>query len=91
MGLCIGAFLVVWVIADNLFVGLVAGLIGAYLPFFAVTSKRAKRQKMIAIQIPEALDFLSRILRSGSQFDDRSADDGRGTAATHRDGIPPLL
>jgi tight adherence protein B len=64
-GLGAMSFLIVWVLADNIVVGLIAGAIGLYLPFFAVTSKRSKRQKMIANQIPEALDFLSRILRSG--------------------------
>ena len=42
-----------------------AAAVGAYLPFFTVSSKRAKRQKKLASQIPDALDFLSRILRAG--------------------------
>src|SRR5688572_22017106 len=41
-----------------------AGAAGAYLPFFLLGSKRARRQKQIALQIPEALDFLSRVLRA---------------------------
>ena len=53
------------VVADSVFMGLAAGAIGAYLPFFTVSSRRGKRQKKIANQIPDALDFLSRILRAG--------------------------
>jgi tight adherence protein B len=64
-GMGVGSLFVAWIVSDNLFIGLVACAIGIYLPFFTVTSKRSKRQKLIANQIPEALDFLSRILRSG--------------------------
>jgi tight adherence protein B len=65
IGLCFTAFLLTWAISDSLFMGVIGGLIGGYLPFFAVISKRNKRQKEIANQIPDSLDFLSRILRSG--------------------------
>ncbi len=65
VGLGVGSLLVVWIIADSLVGGLIGGAVGAYLPFFTVLSKRNKRQKQIANQIPEALDFLSRVLRSG--------------------------
>jgi len=45
--------------------GLVAAAIGAYAPFMLLTGKRNKRQKMLGNQLPEALDFLSRIMRAG--------------------------
>jgi tight adherence protein B len=58
-------FLIAWVVADSLIMGLMAGAIAGYLPFFAMNSKRNKRQRQLADQIPDALDFLSRILRAG--------------------------
>ena len=64
-GLAVGALCIGWLISDSVVVGLVAAGIAAYLPFFTVSSKRAKRQKLIANQIPDCLDFLSRILRAG--------------------------
>ena len=43
-----------------------AGLVlGAYLPMVVLTSRRNARQRTLALQLPEALDFLSRILRAG--------------------------
>jgi tight adherence protein B len=64
-GISISSMLIVWVCTDSIVFGLLAGAIGAYLPFFTVSSRRSKRQKKIASQIPDALDFLSRILRAG--------------------------
>jgi tight adherence protein B len=64
-GLAVTSLFLVWAIANNVWMGLAAGAIGAYLPFFTVSSRRAKRQKLLANQIPDALDFLSRILRAG--------------------------
>src|SRR5271155_1911456 len=54
-----------WIIGDSVIIGLLAAAAGAYLPFFVLLSRRNKRQRNIADQIPEALDFLSRILRAG--------------------------
>jgi tight adherence protein B len=59
------AFASGWMIADSIIVGFMAGGIIGYLPFFFVNSKRNKRQKNLSLQLPEALDFLSRILRAG--------------------------
>jgi tight adherence protein B len=39
--------------------------VGAYVPLFVVGYKRAKRQRAMCDQLPEALDFLSRILKAG--------------------------
>ncbi len=41
------------------------GGVMTYVPFFVLNSKRAKKQRLIAEQLPEALDFLSRVLRAG--------------------------
>jgi tight adherence protein B len=64
-GLSTAALLVTWMVSDSVIMGLIAAAIAGYLPFFTVSSKRAKRQKLIANQIPDCLDFLSRILRAG--------------------------
>ena len=45
--------------------GSVGTAAGGYLPFLMLNLKAAKRQRLIALQIPEALDFLTRILRAG--------------------------
>ena len=45
-----------------------AGAAGLSLPFFVLNSKRSRRQKAITQQIPESLDFLSRVLRAGHSF-----------------------
>jgi tight adherence protein B len=46
-------------------VGLAAGAAGGYLPFMLLNMKANKRQRLIALQLPEALDFLTRILKAG--------------------------
>ncbi len=46
-------------------VGLAAGVAGGYVPFFVLNMKRNRRQRQIALQLPESLDFLTRILRAG--------------------------
>lgn len=61
-------FLVVYVLSGSLLVGFVASVIGLYAPVAVVTGKRNRRQKMLALQLPEALDFLGRILRAGHSF-----------------------
>lgn len=71
-GVCAGSgvllALVIGGLSGSLIVMVVAFLFGAYLPFFALMTKRSKRQRMMADQLPEALDFLSRILRAGHSF-----------------------
>jgi tight adherence protein B len=67
--LCAGIFVVVFVMGTVLLdapsMGLLVGIISAYVPVLVVNGKRARRQKTLAEQLPEALDFLSRILRAG--------------------------
>jgi len=57
--------LIVGAVLGSILMGVLAGAIGGYVPFFMLNNKKAKRQKLIAQQIPEALDFLSRILKAG--------------------------
>ena len=53
------------VVTASFLVGGLAGLAGAYFPFMLLSMKANKRQRQIAMQLPEALDFLTRILRAG--------------------------
>ncbi len=57
--------LIVGAVLGSLLMGVLAGGIGGYVPFFLLSNKRTKRQRLIAMQIPESLDFLSRILKAG--------------------------
>lgn len=59
---------IVWVVGNSLLMGVIAAGVGGYLPFYIVNWKRVKRQQLIAAQLPEALDFLSRVLRAGHSF-----------------------
>ena len=48
-------------IVAAIFMGIIAGI----LPFLIVSSKCAKHQKRVEDDLPEALDFLARVLRAG--------------------------
>jgi tight adherence protein B len=50
---------------DSLMMGFFAGVGALYLPMLIVNSRRTRRQRGIAQQIPEALDFLTRVLKAG--------------------------
>ena len=41
---------------------------GGYLPFIWLANRRMRRQRMIAEQLPDGLDFLGRSLRAGHSF-----------------------
>lgn len=60
--------LIAMVVTQSIIVSLVAGGIGVYAPCVWLSHKRSKRQRMLADQLPEALDFLSRILKAGHSF-----------------------
>jgi tight adherence protein B len=53
------------VVTASFLVGFLALLAGFYAPFLILNMKRNKRQRHIAMQLPEALDFLTRVLRAG--------------------------
>jgi tight adherence protein B len=61
----LGGFIVVGGFFMSLLLGGITGLVGFYLPFFVLGMKRNRRQRTIAEQLPEALEFLSRILKAG--------------------------
>jgi tight adherence protein B len=49
----------------NIFLGLVFAAIFGYVPLLALNMRIGRRQKQVTEQLPEALEFLSRILKAG--------------------------
>lgn len=60
-----GLFVVIFGVSASPVPAVVGGLVGWVAPFFVLNRKQAKHQQKIAQQLPEALDFLTRILRAG--------------------------
>jgi tight adherence protein B len=67
-GLAVGFALLSFAIVGAPIVSLVAGVVGGYIPFLLLARKRSKRQSMLCNQLPDSLDFLSRILKAGHSF-----------------------
>jgi tight adherence protein B len=68
-GLCaLSPFICMTAWTGNLVIAAVAGALGGYLPFLMLARKRSRRQRALAMQLPEALDFLARILQAGHSF-----------------------
>jgi tight adherence protein B len=63
-----GACLLVLLFTQSLLLAGIAAAVGICVPFLVVSQRRLKRQRLLADQLPEALDFLSRVLRSGHSF-----------------------
>ncbi|MDB5327447.1 MAG: Bacterial type secretion system protein domain protein [Phycisphaerales bacterium] len=61
----VGLMLMVFLITMGVFVSLVAAILGGAVPFLVLMNKRNRRQKLMADQLPDALDFLCRALRAG--------------------------
>jgi tight adherence protein B len=61
-------FFMAFAIGGSPWVSLIGGGLAGYLPFFYLNAKRNKRQWQMGMQLPEALDFLSRVLRAGHSF-----------------------
>jgi len=55
---------VAWIM-DSLLFGLAGGVAGAYLPMIFLNARMARRQLALGDQLPDALDFLCRVLRAG--------------------------
>lgn len=66
--LCLSAFCAATMISGSQFLGLIFGAAGAYLPFLVLSLRRSSLQRRLAMQLPEALDFLARVLRAGQSF-----------------------
>ena len=60
-----GGFLVVTALTATFLVGFVAMVMGAAAPYVLLVRKRGSRQRHLADQIPDALDFLGRALKAG--------------------------
>jgi tight adherence protein B len=64
----ISAAVLAWATTRMAIAPVIAGAIGAYLPFMVISRCRAKRMAMIEEQIPDAIDTMSRALRAGHPF-----------------------
>jgi tight adherence protein B len=64
----LGAFMITLMATASMLIGGVAAALGGYFPFLMLMNKRGRRQNKIANQLPEALDFLSRVLQAGHSF-----------------------
>jgi tight adherence protein B len=67
IALGIGALagMLTFLVSDAVIVALVAAVMGVYGPCVWLSNKRARRQRLLVDQLPEALDFLGRILKAG--------------------------
>lgn len=61
----VGCMLMVFLVTMGVVVSLVAAILGGAVPFLVLMNKRNRRQKLMADQLPDSLDFLSRALRAG--------------------------
>ncbi len=64
----VAAMILCMAFIDSLMVPLAVGAVAAYTPFIVVGAKANKRNRTLNEQLPESLDFLSRILRAGHSF-----------------------
>lgn len=55
-------------VTQELFVAVLAGSLGASLPFFFVSYRRSKRFHQFEEEFPEAIDLLARAVRAGHAF-----------------------
>ncbi|MGE5609102.1 MAG: type II secretion system F family protein [Bacillota bacterium] len=58
-------FALVAVLLQSIFVGLLVGAAALYFPILVINRKRARRQKLLTEQLPDALEFLTRVLKAG--------------------------
>lgn len=71
LGIAAGTGLVAFMLfawIGSLIVALGVGLAATYLPLAVLNARRNRRQRQLSMQLPEALDFLSRVLRAGHSF-----------------------
>src|SRR5688572_23028036 len=72
IGLCavvvLVAFMLAYLALDGAAAAMFVAMLAVSVPVVIINNTRGKRQRVIAEQIPEALDFLSRVLRSGHSF-----------------------
>lgn len=63
--IAVGAFTAAAFVTAQLMVGVLAAVMAGSVPFLVVNSRSAKMQRIVDDQLPDALDFLARILRAG--------------------------
>jgi tight adherence protein B len=68
MAVILGTFAITGFVTGSLVMGVLLAGFAALLPVAIVNIRRAKRQRVCDDQLPEALDFLARILRAGHSF-----------------------
>ena len=64
-GIGLAAFLLLLLITESIVIALLAGLVAAALPLMWLRLKHARRNRQVSDQLPDVLDFLSRVLRAG--------------------------
>ena len=67
-GCAFTCFMILLAITNNTIIGLVGFVLAGYLPFLMLGQKRGRRQRQLAMQLPDALDFLARVLQAGHSF-----------------------
>jgi tight adherence protein B len=63
--LALAAFGCMAIVTESIVIGLGAGVMIAMVPFLQLMMRHNRRNRLIEDQLPEALDFLARILRAG--------------------------
>lgn len=65
LGVAVGVGAISLLVTASPLAGAAGAVVGGYVPFFYLGVKRSRRQRDIALQLPEGLDFLTRVLRAG--------------------------
>jgi len=65
LGAGMALFLLSAIVLKSIFFGGIVGVAALLLPMLIVNSRCAKREKQISDQLPDVLEFLSRVLRAG--------------------------
>lgn len=65
IALALTAAVVMLLMTNSMMIAIFAGAGAGYIPFALASNKRSRRQKLLALQLPEGLDFLQRILKAG--------------------------
>lgn len=63
--IALGAFALTGFVTGSLVVGVLSAVMAGGIPFLVVSSRSNKMQRVVDDQLPDALDFLARILRAG--------------------------
>ncbi|HEX4055825.1 MAG TPA: type II secretion system F family protein [Tepidisphaeraceae bacterium] len=65
LGLTLVGFFTIFMVTASTLLGSACGVVFAFAPLFLLNNGRNRKQREFLDQLPEALDFLSRILRAG--------------------------